>query len=80
MFGGTNLKPEALQALQIGADRVDLPPDWLVDYAPTLAEGVDRLANVGYDVAIVVPPVSDFTPIDETFSTGSSPCAVPCPS
>jgi DNA-binding NtrC family response regulator len=61
MFGGTYLKPEALQALQIGADRVDLPPDWQVDCAPTLAEGVDRLANVHYDVAIVVPPVHDFT-------------------
>jgi DNA-binding NtrC family response regulator len=56
------LKPEALRALQIGADRVALPPDWEVDCAPTLAEGVDRLANVQYDVAIVVPPVPDFTP------------------
>ena len=56
------MKPEVLQALQIGADRVELPPDWQVDYAPTIAEGVDRLANVHYDVAIVVPPVPDFTP------------------
>jgi len=56
------LKPEALRALQIGADRVELPADWQVDCAPTLAEGVDRLANVYYDVAIVVPPVPDFTP------------------
>jgi len=53
------LKPEALQALQIGADRVELPPDWQVDCAPTLAEGVDRLATVNYDVAIVALPVSD---------------------
>jgi DNA-binding NtrC family response regulator len=57
------LKPEALRALQIGADRVDLPPGWEVDCAPTLAEGLDRLANVHYDVAIVVPPVPDFTPV-----------------
>jgi DNA-binding NtrC family response regulator len=62
MFGGIYLKPEALRALQIGADRVELPSDWQVDRAPTLAEGVDRLANVDYDVAIVVPPVPDFTP------------------
>ena len=55
MFGGTYLKPEALRALHIGADRVDLPPDWLVDRAPTAAEGIDRLANVHYDVAIVAP-------------------------
>jgi DNA-binding NtrC family response regulator len=60
MLGGTYVKPEAIQALQIGADRVELPPDWQVDCAPTLAEGVDRLANVHYDVAIVVPPVADF--------------------
>ena len=53
------MKPEALQALQIGADRVELPPDWQVDCAPTLAEGVDRLATVHYDVAIVTLPVSD---------------------
>lgn len=53
------MKPEALQALQIGADRVELPPDWQVDCAPTLAEGVDRLATVNYDVAIVALPVSD---------------------
>jgi DNA-binding NtrC family response regulator len=53
------LKPEALQALKIGADRVDLPPDWQVDCAPSLAEGVDRLANVHYDVAIVALPVLD---------------------
>jgi len=56
------LKPEALRALQIGADRVELPADWQVDYAPTLAEGLDRLADIHYDVAIVVPPVPDFTP------------------
>ena len=53
------MKPEALQALKIGADRVDLPPDWQVDCAPSLAEGVDRLANVHYDVAIVALPVLD---------------------
>ena len=56
------MKPEALRALQIGADRVELPADWQVDYAPTLAEGLDRLADIHYDVAIVVPPVPDFTP------------------
>ena len=54
------MKPEAIQALQIGADRVDLPPDWLIDRAPSGAEAIDRLANVNYDVAIVVPPVADF--------------------
>jgi len=53
------LNSEALRALQIGADRVDLPPDWLVDRAPSFAEGIDRLANVSYDVAIVSPPVPD---------------------
>ena len=58
MFGGTNLKLKALQALQIGAGRVDLPSDWLVDLAPTGAEGVDRLANVHYDVAIVAAPAT----------------------
>ena len=52
---------EALRALQIGADGVDLPPDWLVDRATTGAEGVDRLANVSYDVAVLVPPPPDFT-------------------
>jgi DNA-binding NtrC family response regulator len=62
MFGGTYLKPEALRALKIGADRVDLPPDWQVDCASTLAEGMDFLANGQYDVAIVVPPMPDFTP------------------
>jgi two-component system, NtrC family, nitrogen regulation response regulator GlnG len=60
MFGGTNLELEAIKALQIGAGFVDLPPDWLVDRAPTAAEGIDRLTNVQYDVAIVTPPVSDF--------------------
>jgi DNA-binding NtrC family response regulator len=60
MFGGTNLTQEALRALHIGADGVDLPPDWLVDLAPTGAEASDRLANVEYDVAIVTLPVSDF--------------------
>ena len=51
---------EALRALKIGADGVELPPDWLVDLAPTGAEGSDRLANVDYDVAILTPPVSNF--------------------
>jgi len=55
------LKPEALQALQVGAGCVDLPPEWLVDRAPTNAEAVDRLANVDYDVAIVstIPEIDD---------------------
>ena len=53
MIGGTNLKPEALRALHIGAGGVELPPDWLVDRAATAAEGIDRLANVNYDVAIL---------------------------
>ena len=56
MFGGIYLKPEALQALHIGAGCVELPPDWLVDHAPTSAEGADRLASISYDVAIVTPP------------------------
>ena len=50
------MKPEAPQALQIGAGCLDLPPDWVVDRAPTGAEGVDRLSSVGYDVAIVTAP------------------------
>jgi DNA-binding NtrC family response regulator len=41
-------------------DRVDLPPGWLVDHAPTGTEGIDRLGNVSYDVAIITLPVSDF--------------------
>ena len=55
------MKPEALQALQVGAGCVDLPPEWLVDRAPTNAEAVDRLANVDYDVAIVstIPEIDD---------------------
>jgi DNA-binding NtrC family response regulator len=53
MFGGINLKPWALRALQIGAGGVDLPPEWLVDRAPTGPEAIDRLATVDYDVAIV---------------------------
>ncbi len=53
------MKPEALRALYIGADPVDLPPDWLVDRCPTAAEGIDRLANVNYDVAIVAAPLID---------------------
>jgi DNA-binding NtrC family response regulator len=60
IIGGINLTQEAIRALRIGAGGVDLPSDWLVDLAPTGAEGSDRLANVEYDVAIVVPPVSDF--------------------
>jgi DNA-binding NtrC family response regulator len=60
MVGGTNLELEALKALQIGAGFVDLPPDWVVDRTPTAAEGVDRLTNVHYDVAILTPPISDF--------------------
>jgi len=60
MKGGTNLEPEALKALQIGAGFVDLPPDWRIDRAPTAAEGIDRLTNVDYDVAIVTAPVADF--------------------
>jgi DNA-binding NtrC family response regulator len=59
MFGGTNLKQEALRALHIGADGIDLPPDWLVDRVLTGAAGIDRLANVNYDVAIVSLPASD---------------------
>ena len=58
MIGGINLNREGLRALQIGADCVDFPPDWLVDRAPTGAEGIDRLTNVDYDVVIVAPPVS----------------------
>jgi DNA-binding NtrC family response regulator len=53
------VKRGALQALQIGADRVDLPPDWLVDRSPTGSEGIDRLTNVDYDVAIIEAPVPD---------------------
>jgi DNA-binding NtrC family response regulator len=53
MFGGTNLKPWALHALHIGADYVDLPPDWLVDRVATAADGIDRLGTVDYDVAII---------------------------
>ena len=53
MFGGTYLRSEALQALHIGASCVALPPDWIVDRATTDAEGVDRLASITYDVAIV---------------------------
>ena len=59
-IGGINLKLEELRALQIGVDGIDLPPDWLVDHAPTGTEGIDRLGNVGYDVAIIALPVSDF--------------------
>jgi DNA-binding NtrC family response regulator len=59
MIGGTDLKPEALRALHIGAGGVELPPDWLVDRAAAAAEGIDRLANVNYDVAILSPPASD---------------------
>ncbi|MCU1336932.1 MAG: sigma54 specific transcriptional regulator, Fis family [Bryobacterales bacterium] len=58
------MKRGALQALQIGADGVDLPPEWLVDRALTAAEGIDRLGNVDYDVAIVATPVPD-APVDD---------------
>src|SRR5260370_38968125 len=58
--GGIHVKREALQVLRIGAGSVELPPDWMVDDAATGAEGVDRLANVDYDVAIVAAPVPDF--------------------
>jgi DNA-binding NtrC family response regulator len=54
------LTQEALRALYIGADSVELPSAWLIDRAATGAEGSDRLANANYDVAIVTPPVSDF--------------------
>jgi DNA-binding NtrC family response regulator len=47
------LKPWALRALHIGAGYFDLPPEWLVDRAPTGAEGIDRLAAVDYDVAVL---------------------------
>src|SRR5579864_5345552 len=59
MIGGTNVKPVALRALQIGAGAVDLPPDWLIDHAPAGAEAIDRLANADYDVAIVAAPVPE---------------------
>jgi DNA-binding NtrC family response regulator len=59
MFGGIEVKREALQALQIGAGHIDLPGEWLVDRATTDAEGLDRLANVHYDVAILTEPTSD---------------------
>jgi DNA-binding NtrC family response regulator len=54
------LTQEALRALQIGVDGVDLPQAWLIDHAPTGTEGIDRMANVTYDVAIISLPVSDF--------------------
>jgi DNA-binding NtrC family response regulator len=55
------VKLEALQALQVGADCVDLPTEWLVDRAPTSAEALDRLAHADYDVAIVsaIPGIDD---------------------
>jgi DNA-binding NtrC family response regulator len=67
MLGGNYLKHEAPQALQIGTGCVELPPDWVVDRAPTGAEGVDRLASVSYDVAIVTAPAESVaeSPIDE---------------
>ena len=48
------MKREALQVLHIGSD-TDLPPEWSVDHAPTVAEAIDRLANAHYDVAILSP-------------------------
>ena len=54
------MKREALQALHIGAGYVDPPPEWRVDHAPTGAEGIDRLANIHYDVAVIAAPLSDF--------------------
>jgi len=39
---------------------VDLPAEWHVDRAATGAEGIDRLANTHYEVAVIAAPLSDF--------------------
>ncbi|HSP67026.1 MAG TPA: sigma-54 dependent transcriptional regulator, partial [Bryobacteraceae bacterium] len=64
MLGGVCLQSGAIQALLIGAERVNLPSDWSVDRTPIGSEGIDRLANRSYDVVLVTAPVQGFAVAD----------------
>jgi DNA-binding NtrC family response regulator len=60
MFGGIHLQQRAFRALQIGAgSSAELATDWLVDRTRSAMEGVDRLANVDYDVVTILAPLED---------------------
>jgi two-component system response regulator HydG len=77
MTGDNILAAHDFHVLRIGTRPIDLPADWLVDNAESIAEGLHRLASCSYDAAVVAAPLEG---IDGLLEQRATPVVVCDPS